>query len=240
MTSLVNGLFIANSIGSLLDSGYTGGLVWDLRNGWTTDGNNSQPALRLARRRRLRNPGRSQHHRPSLHRALYRLSRLLREATGSKIIQAGGKVVSATSNYGELTSTPSRKPTATWTCWSSTPIPPPPDRPIQRDGLSAQRPGPVLAIRRDAGLRPKPISHRRVGSGQFHHHARFTGDSFSYAFPAYSMTVIDLTPMLMVAAAAAANPNPVAGTTTALTALGSENGTGNGLTYTWSATDPSP
>ncbi len=30
MGSLVNGLFIADSIGSLLDSGYTGGLVWDL------------------------------------------------------------------------------------------------------------------------------------------------------------------------------------------------------------------
>jgi alpha-N-arabinofuranosidase len=41
MTSLVNGLFVADSIGSLLDSGYTGGLFWDLRNGWGTDGNNS-------------------------------------------------------------------------------------------------------------------------------------------------------------------------------------------------------
>ena len=35
-TSLVNGLFVANSIGSLLDSGYVGGMVWDLRNGWDT------------------------------------------------------------------------------------------------------------------------------------------------------------------------------------------------------------
>ena len=41
MTSLVNGLFVADSIGSLLNSGYTGGAFWDLRNGWNTSGNNS-------------------------------------------------------------------------------------------------------------------------------------------------------------------------------------------------------
>jgi polygalacturonase len=42
-----------------------------------------------------------------------------------------------------------------------------------------------------------------------------------------------------VATAAAANPSPVTGTTTALTALGSENGSDTGLTYTWAATGPS-
>ena len=30
-TSLVNGLFIAESIGSLMETGYSGGCVWDLR-----------------------------------------------------------------------------------------------------------------------------------------------------------------------------------------------------------------
>jgi alpha-L-arabinofuranosidase len=40
-TSLVNGLFIADSLGSLIDSGYSGGYVWDLRSGWYTDYNNS-------------------------------------------------------------------------------------------------------------------------------------------------------------------------------------------------------
>ena len=41
------------------------------------------------------------------------------------------------------------------------------------------------------------------------------------------MTVLDVTPQLSVAQAAAANPNPVAGTSTALSALGSENGSGD-------------
>ncbi len=40
-TSLVNGLFEAESLGGLLDSGYSGGFVWDLRNGWSTGYNNS-------------------------------------------------------------------------------------------------------------------------------------------------------------------------------------------------------
>ncbi|MGD0462116.1 MAG: fibronectin type III domain-containing protein [Tepidisphaeraceae bacterium] len=41
-----------------------------------------------------------------------------------------------------------------------------------------------------------------------------------------------------IATPAAANPNPVTGTSTALSALGSENGSSSGLNYTWSATGP--
>jgi hypothetical protein len=41
-----------------------------------------------------------------------------------------------------------------------------------------------------------------------------------------------------VATPAAATPSPVTGTFTALTVLGSENGTDSGLTYTWAATGP--
>ncbi len=41
-TSLVNGLFVAESLGGLLDSGYTGGFVWDLSsdNAWSIAYNN--------------------------------------------------------------------------------------------------------------------------------------------------------------------------------------------------------
>jgi hypothetical protein len=39
-TSLVNGLFVADSIGSLLQTEYNGADVWDLRNGWDTPNNN--------------------------------------------------------------------------------------------------------------------------------------------------------------------------------------------------------
>ena len=40
-TSLVNGLFVADSIGSILETEYNAALVWDLRNGWDTGNNNS-------------------------------------------------------------------------------------------------------------------------------------------------------------------------------------------------------
>jgi alpha-L-arabinofuranosidase len=40
-TSLVNGLFIADALGSLMETAYDGALVWDLRNGYDTGENNS-------------------------------------------------------------------------------------------------------------------------------------------------------------------------------------------------------
>src|SRR5262249_53237067 len=43
-TSLVNGLFVADSLGSLLQTEYNGPAFWDLRNGWDTSNNNS-PSL---------------------------------------------------------------------------------------------------------------------------------------------------------------------------------------------------
>jgi len=52
----------------------------------------------------------------------------------------------------------------------------------------------------------------------------------------FSNVVVNMGPS--VANAAAASPNPVTGTTTALSALGSENGSNTGLTYSWAATGP--
>jgi alpha-L-arabinofuranosidase len=40
-TSLVNGLFVADSLGSILQTEYNGSMFWDLRNGWDTTNNNS-------------------------------------------------------------------------------------------------------------------------------------------------------------------------------------------------------
>ena len=79
-TSLVNGLFIANSIGSLLGSGYQAGLVWDLRNGWQTGHNDSNQLYGWREGGdfgQLGDPSTTS----SLHRRLYRLSGLLRLAT---------------------------------------------------------------------------------------------------------------------------------------------------------------
>ncbi len=76
-TSLVNGLFTAESLGILLDSNYVAGINWDLRNGWGTGNNNSNLLYGWRRGRRLWDPGRRQQ-RPQLRhqRAVPRLFRL--------------------------------------------------------------------------------------------------------------------------------------------------------------------
>ena len=47
-TSLVNGLFIADSIGSLLESGYSGGYVYALRNGELDEAQLKEAVLMLS------------------------------------------------------------------------------------------------------------------------------------------------------------------------------------------------
>ncbi len=102
-TSLVNGLFIAESLGSLLDSGYSGGIAWDLRNSWDTGENNSN-ALYGWREGgdygQLGDPGDSNSAPATGPYVAYPGYYALQLA--SKIIQSGGQVVSATSNYSDL------------------------------------------------------------------------------------------------------------------------------------------
>jgi hypothetical protein len=73
-------------------------------------------------------------------------------------------------------------------------------------------------------------------------------ENFSYSMPAYSVSTIRITGLAgtndapTVAAPAAANPNPVAGTTTELSVLGADDGGEPNLTYTWAVvgTPPAP
>jgi hypothetical protein len=101
-TSLVNGLFVADSIGSLADSGYVGGAVWDLRNGWDTSQNNS-PALYGWRKGgdygMLGDPGKNE---PPATGAYVPYPNYFAEQLASKFIQNGGEAVSALSSYQDL------------------------------------------------------------------------------------------------------------------------------------------
>lgn len=242
MVSLVNGLFVADSIGSLLDSGYTGGLFWDLRNGWGTGGNNS-PTLYGWRQGgdegilgdpNLYDPPDTGAYIPYPNYFAFDLAQ--------HIDQSGGEVVTASSNYNEL---------AVYTVLEANGhldllvINKNPDASINEQfNLTGFTPNGQAQFWQYGEPEDYAQSQSSTGAASldnFSTDLTFNGDSFSYAFPAYSMTVIDLTPMLSVATAAAANPNPVVGSlSTALSALGSENGTGNGLTYAWSATGPAP
>jgi hypothetical protein len=239
MTSIVNGLFIADSIGSLLDSGYSGGLVWDLRNGWDTTGNNS-PTLygwREGGDEGLIGSA-STTGAPSTG-AYVAYPNYYAEELASKIVQSGSKVVSAVSNYGEL---------AVYTVLEANGhldlmvINKNLDASINEQfslpGFNASGQAEVWQY---GEVQDYAQSQSPTGASSLANlmtNLTFTGSNFSYVFPAYSMTVIDLTPTPIVMTAAAASPNPVTGTSTALSALGSENGSSSGLNYTWSATGP--
>ncbi|MGD0388819.1 MAG: hypothetical protein ABSC42_07685 [Tepidisphaeraceae bacterium] len=237
MTSLVNGLFVADSLGSLLDSGYTGGLFWDLRNGWTTDGNNSPTLYGWREGGDEGILGDPNYNDPPITGPYVPYPNYFGFQLASKIIQSGGTVVSAVSNYSEL---------AVYSVLEANGhldllvINKNPDAAItdqfNLQGFTPNGQGQFWQYGEAQDYAQSQSSTGAASLANFNTALSFTGDSFSYAFPAYSMTVIDLTPAVSVATQAAANPSPVTGTTTTLTALGSENGSGSGLSYSWTTT----
>ena len=237
MTSLVNGLFVADSIGSFLNSGYSGGVYWDLRNGWDTTGNNSSSLYGWREGGDEGLIGSSSVNDPPSTGPYIAYPDYFAEELASKIMQNGGEDVSTSSNYSEMgvysvlesdghldllviNNNPDASLTEQFTLSGFTP--------------SGQAQFWQYGEAQDYAQ--SQTSNGAASLANFTTNLSFNGNSFSYAFPAYSMTVIDLTPIPTVTHAAAADPNPVTGTTTALSALGSENGSGAGLNYTWSAT----
>jgi hypothetical protein len=196
-TSLVNGLFIADSIGSLLDSGYTGGFVWDLRNGWDTTQNNS-PSLYGWRQGGdyglLGDPNTST---PPSTGPYVPYPNYFAEQLASKIVLTGGQVVSASSNYQDLTAYAV----------------------LEVNGhleLLVINKNPYANLNEQFTLQGfTPNGHAQVwqyGEAQDYAQSQTTdgsaaladltttltlnGSSFNYTFPAYSMTVLDLTPSM--------------------------------------------
>jgi len=159
------------------------------------------------------------------------------EELASKMVQSGGKVVSAVNNYVEMAvytileanghldlMVINKNLDASLTEQFSVP------------GFNASGQAQIWQYGEAQDYAQSLTSNGAASLANFNTNLSFSGSNFSYAFPAYSMTVIDLTPTPVIATAAAANPSPVTGTTTTLSALGSENGSGAGLNYTWSAT----
>jgi hypothetical protein len=194
-TSLVNGLFIADSIGSLLDSGYTGGFVWDLRNGWDPNQNNSPSLYGWRQGGDYGLLGDPNNNSPPSTGPYVPYPNYFAEQLASKIVAAGGQVVSASSNYTGL---------AAYAV-------------MEANGHLE-----LLVINKnaDANLNEQftvqgftPSGSAQVwqyGEAQDYAQSQTTdgssalanfsttltlnGSNFNYTFPAYSMTVLDLTP----------------------------------------------
>ena len=193
-TSLVNGLFIADSLGSLLDSGYSGGYVWDLRNGSAAVQNNSNL---LYGWREVGDYGMlgpyGQNDAPASG-TYVPYPNYFALQLASKIIVAGGQVVSAASSYGDLDVYAVR----------------------EFDGdldLLVINTNPAAAITSQfdvTGFQPGgPVQVWQYGKAQDTEQSlssngssslsdtittlSVSGANFRYTFPAYSMTVLDLT-----------------------------------------------
>jgi alpha-L-arabinofuranosidase len=194
-TSLVNGLFIADSIGSLLNSGYSAGLVWDLRNGWDTSQNNS-PSLYGWRQGGdyglLGDPNTSS---PPSTGPYVPYPNYFAEQLASKIVVAGGQVVSASSNFQGLTAYAVQEANGHLELLV-----------INKDlnanlneqfTLQGFVPSGQAQVWQYGEAQDSAQSQTTDGSAALANSTTtltLNGNSFNYTFPAYSMTVLDLTP----------------------------------------------
>jgi hypothetical protein len=247
-TSLVNGLFVADSLGVLMETPYDGADVWDLRNGYTTMYNDS-PNLygwRVGGDYGLLG---STPNSPPTTGAYIPYPTYFAEQLASQIIQTGGQVVQVTSDNNNLSayavletngdldllvinkSGPSTSDALT--------------EQFQLSGFQAQPHAKVWQYGEAQDNAQSQSSTGQSALAEFTSTLDLSGSGFSYTFPAYSMTVLQLAsskgangPTIVTPAAAA--PSPVLGATTALSVSATDPAGASSLTYTWAATGTPP
>ncbi len=243
-TSLVNGLFIADSLGALLQTSYDGATVWDLRNGYDTSNNNSSSLYGWrdgGDYGLIGSPGTAPDTGTYVPYPSY-----FAEQLASEIIQSGGNVVQATSDDPNL---------AVYAVHESNGnlellvINKSPSGPITGQfSLTDFQAAAQAQFWQYGEAQDTAQSESATGASAL---ASFTatlplsGSGFSYAFPAYSMTVVDLSPAAVdtgptITRPAASAANPVKGTSTGLSVTATDPAGASALTYTWSAISPSP
>jgi alpha-L-arabinofuranosidase len=253
-TSIINAMFIDDSIGAMMDTGPTGydGLwVWDLHNGdgdgdnlaslygWRTYGDYGILANGGSYGKNAKG-GATNEPFPDYYA----------EQIASKIVQSGGTVVQTSTTSSALDAFSVLEPNGDLDVMVINKTAPggsaPPNNlpdpglleTLQIQGFTPSGQGSIWQY----GVTQDDAQDTSGSTSLADTAAAFTvsNGSFSYTFPDYSVTVMDLkpAPTLSVSQAAAANPNPVTGVSTDLSAAATENGSGTGLIYTWSAAGP--
>lgn len=204
-TSLVNGLFMANALGSLLDSGYSGAIAWDLSDPYnTTTGNSSEALYGWRDGGDYGLLGDSSLNDAPTNAPTVPFPAYFSEQLASKFIVAGGEVESVSTNYQDFDAYAvmeanghlellviNTNPAASLT---------------EQFDLSGFQPSGAAQFWQYGEAQDTAQSQSSTGAAAL---ANFTatlslsGANFTYSFPAYSMTVIDLAPQ------AAAVPVPV-------------------------------
>ena len=190
-TSLVNGLFTADSLGSLLDAGYTGGVVWDLRNSFETNNNNS-PSLYGWRQGGdygvLGSDGSTPSTGPYVPYPTYFAEQLV-----GKMVQPGDTVVQAGSNDPNLSAYAVRQTNGhldllvinknATTDLTAT---------FQVSGFQAAAQAQIWQYGKTQDSTQSQTSDGHSALANFATSLPLNGANFTYTFPSYSMTVIDL------------------------------------------------
>jgi hypothetical protein len=204
-TSLVNGLFVADSLGVLLTTEYDGGDVWDLRNGWSP-GNNNSPSLygwRLGGDYGiLGGSGTAPSTSTYVPYPTYFAEQLL-----SKMVHGGDMVVQASSNDSNLNVFAVQEANGhldllviNKSSISSLPA----QFQIANFTPSIQAQLWQYGETQDTAQSQTTDGHSALASSTAYLTA--SGSSYSYTFPAYSMSVLDLAPLAMQYEITATNP----------------------------------
>ncbi len=193
-TSLTNGLFIANSVGSLLDSGYGGGYVWDLRNGWDTGENNSNLLYGWRKAGDYGVLAPNGQNDPPYANTYIAYPSYFAEQLASKIISPGGQVVSATSNYGDLDVYAVAEASGNLDLLVINTNPA--AAVTNQFNVAGFQPTGAAQVWQYGKAEDTAQSLSSNGAAALTHTSTtlsLSGANFSYTFPAYSMTVLDLT-----------------------------------------------
>ncbi|MGO9921316.1 MAG: PKD domain-containing protein [Isosphaeraceae bacterium] len=251
-TSLVNGLFVADSLGELMETSYDGADVWDLRNGYDTTNNNSSSLYGWRNGGDyglLGSPPPTGVTAPDTG-TYVPYPTYFAEQLASKIIQAGGEVVAASSDNSSLSAYAVLEPDGHLDLLvinksgpsSSSAL----TEQIQIAGFQPGAEAQVWQYGETQDTAQSQSSDGQSSLADFPTTLTVSGSSFSYTFPAYSMSVLDLSPSSgstggpTIVTAAAATPSPVTGTTTVLSVSAGDPAGASGLTYTWATTGTPP
>ncbi len=251
-TSLVNGLFVADSLGVLMETSYDGADVWDLRNGYDTSNNNSSSLYGWRQGGDyglLGSPPPTGVSAPATG-TYVPYPTYFAEQLASKIIQAGGKVVQAASDNSDLSAYAVLEPNGHLDLLVINKSGPSPSialtEQIQIAGFQPGAQAQVWQYGETQDTAQSESSDGQSALADFRTTLTLSSSSFSYTFPAYSMTVLDLGPSTgstggpTIVTAAAAAPSPVTGTTTVLSVSASDPAGASSLTYTWATTGTPP
>ncbi len=249
-TSLVNGLFVADSLGSLLETPYDGADVWDLRNGWETGNNNSSSLYGWREGGDYGLLGDPSGSAPSSG-AYIPYPTYFAEELASKIVQNGGTVVQATSSEPNLTTYAVVEPNGDLELLvinknASSAI-------TGQFQISGFAPADAATLWQYGEAQDTAQSESPTGASALAQSTvslTINGSSFNFSFPAYSMSVLELGRVTTgtgstgptITSPAVANPSVVIGTTAFLSVDASDPGGPAGLTYLWStaSTPPTP